>query len=167
MYQVEPTKHNLRLMVLEDVLHYHPEGKGLIEHSPDAATAMIAPVSAERGGARAPPIPADSPTGITSSSRSGCESSSSKDATAAGSLTPTLTAKPPDAAAALQDIPGSIPEEEVGQERPQQTMQEVEARRVPAAADAPEFTEAKESAGKDDDDGPQGEPAWPPDETKR
>eukprot|EP00903_Cladosiphon_okamuranus_P012703 g11877.t1 len=38
---VELTKHNLRLLIFEDVLHYHPDCKGLIQPTLDAATAAI------------------------------------------------------------------------------------------------------------------------------
>lgn len=46
---MELTKHNLRLLIFEDVLHYHPDCKGLIQPTLDAATAAM-PVSADGGG---------------------------------------------------------------------------------------------------------------------
>lgn len=38
-HQVEMSKHKLRLSILEDVLHYHPDCKGLIQPTVDATTA--------------------------------------------------------------------------------------------------------------------------------
>lgn len=47
---MELTKHNLRLLIFEDVLHYHPDCKGLIQPTLDAATAAMP----EGGGAQRP-----------------------------------------------------------------------------------------------------------------
>ena len=41
LHQVELTKHNLRLLIFEDVLHYHPDCRGLIQPTLDAATAAM------------------------------------------------------------------------------------------------------------------------------
>lgn len=158
---MEPTKHNLRLMVMEDVLHYHPECKGLVEPSVDAATAMAVLVSAERGTARAPSSPTDSPTGISSSS-SGRVTPSSKEAPAAGSLTPPPAAKSSTSKITMEDLKHVIAED--GQNRRQQAIENVEGSRVPITANA---RSVDSGACKDDDGGSQEEPAWPPKETER
>lgn len=44
--QVELTKHNLRLLIFEDVLHYHPECRGLIPPRHNAPTAPVTPATA-------------------------------------------------------------------------------------------------------------------------
>lgn len=51
-HQVELTKHNLRLLIFEDVLHYHPDCKGLIQPTLDAATAATMPVPDGGSGAQ-------------------------------------------------------------------------------------------------------------------
>lgn len=162
--QVEPTKHNLRLMVLEDVLHYHPECKDLFEPPTDAATARAVRVSTERGDAEAPSSSTGSLTGIaisssSSSSGSGRVASSSNEAVAAGYVPhPLRVAKPPASAAATEELLPAIAEEGA-RERRRHAMQGVEASRAPVAADAPEPTEAKGAAVKEE------ELAWPPEET--
>lgn len=138
VHQVEPTKQNLRLMILEDVLYFHPECKGHIEPSRDATTAMMALSS----------IPAGSLTGVSGSSSG--HMSSLKEAAAAGSPIPPPAAKPSASAATTEELERVVAEE--GKERRHQAMQKAEATRVPIAAN---------------DDGSQKERAWPPEETAR
>ena len=165
--QVEPTKRNLRLMVLEDVLHYHPECKDLLQPPTGAATAMAVSVSAERGDARSPSSFTHPPSGITSgSTSSGRVAPTSKEAAPAGYAPhPPTQDKPSASAAATEELLPAIAEEG-GRERRhhQQAVQGAEASRALVTADAPESTKAK-GAAVNDDEGSQEELAWPPEET--
>ncbi|CAM9203440.1 unnamed protein product [Scytosiphon promiscuus] len=133
---VELTKHNLRLLIFEDVLHYHPDCKGLIQPTLDAATAATMPVpEGPEGGSGA-----QSSSSSSSSSRPNSMRVSSSMATATASGAP---ASLPPPQAADPSAPAALPPV------------------APSSTAAPATT-ATDASGAEDDGSSHGESAWPP-----
>lgn len=86
--QVELTKHNLRLLIFEDVLHYHPECRSLI--FPGHATTMAAAASSSDGGQTTCPNSGRMPADASSQPPPPPESANLS-ATSNGSIATTIT----------------------------------------------------------------------------
>ncbi|CAM9116204.1 unnamed protein product [Ectocarpus sp. 13 AM-2016] len=151
---VELTKHNLRLLIFEDVLHYHPECRGLIQPTLDAATAATTPVSDAGGGQTLPSrqhgIPGGGDIGSSNGSNRGRAASPSESLSTASAPAP-----PPPAGAAS----GSAATAAAGATLPPSTT-EATSNTTSAAPNA--MAKNAASGGGLDDNSSQGEAAWPP-----
>lgn len=155
---MELTKHNLRLLIFEDVLHYHPECRGLIQPTLDAATAATTPVSDAGGGQPLPSRQHGTPGGGDIGSSNGSSRGRAASPSEALSSSSSSASLPPPPAGTAS---GSAATTGAGATVPPATTGAT-SNTTEAAPNAMAKNAAAAAGGNQDDNSSQGEAAWPP-----